>query len=53
MVVYEALYAEKEFWVCSEKMFFEKIVRDGVEIPRFKEIMEDEKMHLSQQAERY
>jgi len=31
MVVYEALYAEKEFWVRSEKMFFETVVRDGVE----------------------
>jgi Uncharacterized protein conserved in bacteria len=42
MVVYQALYGEKEFWVRPEKMFFETIVRDGVEIPRFKEITEEE-----------
>ena len=30
-VVYQALYGEKEFWVRSEKMFFETVVRDGVE----------------------
>ena len=42
MVVYQALYGEKEFWVRPEKMFFETIIRDGVEIPRFKEIAEKE-----------
>ncbi|MBP1593715.1 MAG: esterase YqiA [Bacteroidetes bacterium] len=42
MVVYQALYGEKGFWVRPEKMFFETIIRDGVEIPRFKEITEEE-----------
>lgn len=42
MVVYQALYGEKGFWVRPEKMFFETVVRDGVEIPRFKEITEEE-----------
>jgi len=42
MVVYQALYDEKGFWVRSEKMFFETIIRDGIEIPRFKEITEEE-----------
>lgn len=42
IVVYQALYGEKGFWVRPEKMFFETVVRDGVEIPRFKEITEEE-----------
>ena len=42
MVVYQALYGEKGFWVRPEKMFFETVIRDGVEIPRFKEITEEE-----------
>ena len=37
MVVYQALYGEKGFWVRPET-----VVRDGVEIPRFKEITEEE-----------
>ena len=53
MVVYQALYGEKGFWVRPEKMFFEKVMRDGVEIPRFKEITEKEVMDLLQQMERY
>lgn len=38
MVVYQALYGEKAYWVRPEKMFFEKIIRDGKEINRFTEI---------------
>jgi len=45
MVVYQALYGEKGFWVRPEKMFFETVVRDGVEIPRFKEITKEEMKH--------
>ena len=42
MVVYQTLYGEKGLWVRPEKMFFDTVVRDGVEIPRFKEITEEE-----------
>lgn len=41
MVVYRALYDSEEFgknalWVRPEKMFFENVLVDGKEIPRFK-----------------
>jgi predicted esterase YcpF (UPF0227 family) len=37
MVVYQALYGEKAFWVRPEKMFFEKVTRDGRTFNRFLE----------------
>lgn len=41
MVVYKALYSSPEFgdevlWVRPKKMFFENVIVDGLEIPRFK-----------------
>ncbi len=38
-VLYETLYdnPEAKLWVRSKKMFFEKISRDGISAPRFKE----------------
>ncbi len=38
MVVYQALYGEEACWVRPEKMFFEKITRDGKTFNRFVEI---------------
>lgn len=38
MVIYQALYGEKQFWVRPEKMFFETIERDGRKFARFTEI---------------
>ncbi len=38
MVVYQALYGEKQYWVRPEKMFFEKVTRDGKTFSRFSEI---------------
>lgn len=38
MVVYQALYGSHGYWVRPEKMFFERIERDGKEFPRFAEI---------------
>ena len=38
MVVYQALYGEKPYWVRPEKMFFETIERDGRRFSRFTEI---------------
>lgn len=41
MVVYQALYGQKAYWVRPEKMFFEKIIRDGRTINRFFEMDPD------------
>ena len=38
MVVYQALYGEQAYWVRPEKMFFEKVTRDGKTFNRFTEI---------------
>lgn len=38
MVVYQALYGTRGYWVRSERMFFERITRDGKNFPRFAEI---------------
>lgn len=38
MVIYQTLYGEQKFWVRPEKMFFEKITRDGKTFNRFTEI---------------
>ncbi len=42
MIVYQALYGKKGFWVRPEKMFFERIIREGQEFPRFAEIEKKE-----------
>ena len=38
MVVYQALYGNRDYWVRPEQMFFERIVREGREFNRFTEI---------------
>jgi hypothetical protein len=38
VVVYQALYGDKKYWVRPEKMFFEVIERDGKRFNRFKEV---------------
>lgn len=38
MVVYQAMYGKRGYWVRPEKMFFERIDRDGKNFPRFAEI---------------
>lgn len=40
MVIYQALYGDKQYWVRPEKMFFETIERDGRKFSRFTEIDE-------------
>ena len=42
MVVYQALYGAKAYWVRPEKMFFEKVSRDGKTFNRFTEIDNDD-----------
>ncbi|MDO4497465.1 MAG: YqiA/YcfP family alpha/beta fold hydrolase [Bacteroidales bacterium] len=41
MVVYQALYGNEQYWVRPEKMFFEKVTRDGKTFNRFTEIEKD------------
>ena len=38
LVVYQALYGNRDYWVRPERMFFERIVREGREFNRFTEI---------------
>ncbi|MEE0839578.1 MAG: DUF1653 domain-containing protein [Acutalibacteraceae bacterium] len=38
VVIYKALYGKGDIWVRSKKMFFEKVVKDGIEMPRFEYI---------------
>ena len=38
MVVYQALYGDRKYWVRPEKMFFEQVERDGKRFSRFEEI---------------
>lgn len=35
LIVYRALYGEYRLWVRPKAMFFENIVQDGKEVPRF------------------
>lgn len=38
LVLYRTLYGDKSLWVRPFPMFFEKVIVDGVEVPRFKYI---------------
>lgn len=39
MIVYQALYGDREMWVRSKAMFFEDVTRpDGTVQPRFKKL---------------
>ena len=40
MVLYQALYGTRGYWVRPEKMFFEKVIREGKTFNRFTEIEE-------------
>lgn len=42
MAVYQALYGSYGYWVRPERMFFERITRDGHTFPRFAEIKKEE-----------
>ena len=40
MVVYQALYGERQLWVRPAAMFFGKVERDGQEMERFQEVFD-------------
>ena len=40
MVIYQALYGMHKIWVRPKTLFFDKVIRDGIEINRFTEIAE-------------
>ncbi len=42
MVVYQALYGMHKIWVRPKTSFFDKVVRDGIEMERFTEITKKE-----------
>lgn len=42
VVIYQALYGDMKIWVRPYEMFFSKVVRDGAEMQRFREISEEE-----------
>lgn len=42
MVIYQALYGEHKIWVRPKSLFFDKIVRGGIEVNRFNEIAENQ-----------
>lgn len=48
MIIYQALYGNHEIWVRPKIMFFDKVVRNGLEVERFKEITEKEMLCLLQ-----
>jgi len=40
LVVYRALYGERQFWVRPLEMFFEKVEVNGKKVPRFEYVGE-------------
>lgn len=42
MVVYQAVYGERQMWVRPKDMFFEEVERDGKKMPRFQGLSEQE-----------
>lgn len=50
VVVYQALYGEMKVWVRPYDMFFGKVLKDGIEVDRFKEITKGEIMRSEEDA---
>ena len=41
-VVYQAMYGDRDIWIRPYENFFENVVFDGKEVPRFMEVTENE-----------
>ena len=46
MVVYQAMYGERQMWVRPKEMFFSEVERDGKRMPRFRELSDEEVLAL-------
>ena len=46
MVVYQAVYGERQMWVRPKEMFFGEVVRDGKRMLRFQELSDEEAIGL-------
>ena len=46
MVVYQAVYGERQMWVRPKEMFFGEVVRDGKRMLRFRELSDEEAIGL-------
>lgn len=42
LVIYQAMYGDKEYWVRPKDMFFSDVERDGYKGPRFIPVEENE-----------
>ena len=51
LVVYQALYGNREVWVRPYNMFCEKIQKDNTEIPRFKYVGDEKDLTCEIQLE--
>lgn len=47
-VVYQSISGEGQLWTWPKDMFFEDVERDGIRMPRFKELDEDEVKGMGQ-----
>ncbi len=48
VVVYQAMYENSEIWIRAGKSFFSWVNCNGEEVPRFKELTQDEFLCLQQ-----
>ncbi len=37
-VVYQAMYGDRRIWIRTKQNFFEKVLHEGIMVPRFKPI---------------
>jgi len=41
-VVYQAMYGERNLWIRTKANFYEEVLHEGIAVPRFQPIPEDE-----------
>ena len=47
IVVYQAMYGGRQIWVCPKEIFFGTTYVNGIEVKRFEEILDQDKLNLS------
>ncbi len=50
LVVYQAMYKESAIWVRKASDFFSVVIKEGKEIPRFRELTKDEYLCLRKET---